>query len=218
MSTSVPDIMEWADRLPSARQQVFGLLRVIVVVIAAMLLWRKTGLETYCTSAIKRSAQAVIDRIEATNVTIMKDKRVSMRRNIRATLKSEVYFSIMIPLVIVAMLPAYCTVKAAGAVLLAMAGMAAFNVVHTVILGYLHYFKIVATTQGSAYLLGTSFLIAPVVMVGGSWAIIDRWQQFVSEKRSRRQLHSVSQKTVHRNAPCPCGSGRKYKKCCGAKG
>jgi uncharacterized protein len=25
-------------------------------------------------------------------------------------------------------------------------------------------------------------------------------------------------KTVGRNDPCPCGSGKKYKKCCGAPG
>ena len=25
-------------------------------------------------------------------------------------------------------------------------------------------------------------------------------------------------KVTDRNAPCPCGSGKKYKKCCGAKG
>ena len=26
----------------------------------------------------------------------------------------------------------------------------------------------------------------------------------------------VAEKTVGRNDPCPCGSGKKYKKCCGA--
>jgi preprotein translocase subunit SecA len=26
-----------------------------------------------------------------------------------------------------------------------------------------------------------------------------------------------SSMTVGRNEPCPCGSGKKYKKCCGAK-
>jgi len=26
----------------------------------------------------------------------------------------------------------------------------------------------------------------------------------------------IAKKTVGRNEPCPCGSGKKYKKCCGA--
>jgi len=31
----------------------------------------------------------------------------------------------------------------------------------------------------------------------------------------RRQLRTSSGGSVGRNAPCPCGSGQKYKKCCG---
>ncbi|MBQ9941410.1 MAG: SEC-C domain-containing protein [Christensenellaceae bacterium] len=32
----------------------------------------------------------------------------------------------------------------------------------------------------------------------------------------RRSQQAVSEKVVGRNDPCPCGSGKKYKKCCGA--
>ena len=28
----------------------------------------------------------------------------------------------------------------------------------------------------------------------------------------------VAEKKVYPNNPCPCGSGKKYKKCCGRKG
>ena len=28
---------------------------------------------------------------------------------------------------------------------------------------------------------------------------------------------NITQKKVGRNDPCPCGSGKKYKKCCGKK-
>ncbi len=31
-----------------------------------------------------------------------------------------------------------------------------------------------------------------------------------------KQIQAVSTKKANRNDPCPCGSGRKYKKCCGA--
>jgi SWIM/SEC-C metal-binding protein len=31
-----------------------------------------------------------------------------------------------------------------------------------------------------------------------------------------KQTQAVSTKKASRNDPCPCGSGRKYKKCCGA--
>ena len=31
-----------------------------------------------------------------------------------------------------------------------------------------------------------------------------------------KQVRAVSTKKANRNDPCPCGSGKKYKKCCGA--
>ncbi len=34
-------------------------------------------------------------------------------------------------------------------------------------------------------------------------------------KRTRETLALPSMKTAGRNDPCPCGSGKKYKKCCG---
>ncbi len=49
------------------------------------------------------------------------------------------------------------------------------------------------------------------------------WDGILSEekrheitKQWRLSHQAVSQHTVGRNDPCPCGSGKKYKKCCGA--
>jgi SWIM/SEC-C metal-binding protein len=36
------------------------------------------------------------------------------------------------------------------------------------------------------------------------------------ESLQNKQPSAVSTKKANRNDPCPCGSGRKYKKCCGA--
>ena len=52
---------------------------------------------------------------------------------------------------------------------------------------------------------------------------LPEWADILSEE-TRRELtkkwrlsgQAVSEKTVGRNDPCPCGSGKKYKKCCGA--
>lgn len=50
---------------------------------------------------------------------------------------------------------------------------------------------------------------------------LQEWDGILSsEKRNeitqnwRAERQAVSQKTVGRNDPCPCGSGKKYKKCC----
>ncbi|PKK39831.1 Protein export cytoplasm protein SecA ATPase RNA helicase [Clostridiaceae bacterium JG1575] len=44
---------------------------------------------------------------------------------------------------------------------------------------------------------------------------------FSEEKRKELRIEYKESKMVHkvgRNEPCPCGSGKKYKKCCGANG
>ncbi len=56
----------------------------------------------------------------------------------------------------------------------------------------------------------------------GHLAGLDEWNDVLSEER-RREIYKdfKRSKTVHvekkpgRNDPCPCGSGKKYKKCCG---
>ncbi|MCP4432066.1 MAG: hypothetical protein GY806_13895, partial [Gammaproteobacteria bacterium] len=35
------------------------------------------------------------------------------------------------------------------------------------------------------------------------------------EELKKKQVRAVSTKKANRNDPCPCESGRKYKKCCG---
>jgi uncharacterized protein YecA (UPF0149 family) len=35
-------------------------------------------------------------------------------------------------------------------------------------------------------------------------------------ERSSETLTSFTGKKVRRNSPCPCGSGKKFKHCCGA--
>ncbi|MGI6153803.1 MAG: SEC-C metal-binding domain-containing protein [Christensenellaceae bacterium] len=44
----------------------------------------------------------------------------------------------------------------------------------------------------------------------------ERRDEITREWRASKQ--AVSEKTVGRNDPCPCGSGKKYKKCCGKAG
>lgn len=51
---------------------------------------------------------------------------------------------------------------------------------------------------------------------------LPEWDGILSEEERknltrewRASKQAVSEKTVGRNDPCPCGSGKKYKKCCG---
>ncbi len=46
--------------------------------------------------------------------------------------------------------------------------------------------------------------------------IIEKREDDNSESKIRENLSSVAKSKVGRNQPCPCGSGKKYKHCCGA--
>ncbi len=50
---------------------------------------------------------------------------------------------------------------------------------------------------------------------------LPQWENVLPEKRRKeirkefgRSTMASSEKAVGRNEPCPCGSGKKYKKCC----
>lgn len=52
---------------------------------------------------------------------------------------------------------------------------------------------------------------------------LEQWQGILSdqkrqeiEKNYKKSKTVIKEKTPGRNDPCPCGSGKKYKKCCGA--
>jgi len=52
---------------------------------------------------------------------------------------------------------------------------------------------------------------------------LPQWDAILTDDKRREITHAfrtanmfVSADTVGRNDPCPCGSGKKYKKCCGA--
>jgi len=52
---------------------------------------------------------------------------------------------------------------------------------------------------------------------------LEEWNSILSEEKRqeitkayKRSKTVVKEKKTGRNDPCPCGSGKKYKKCCGA--
>ena len=52
---------------------------------------------------------------------------------------------------------------------------------------------------------------------------LDEWDEILSDERReeitkeyKKSKTIIKEKTPGRNDPCPCGSGKKYKKCCGS--
>ena len=44
---------------------------------------------------------------------------------------------------------------------------------------------------------------------------VGKEDEFFDEFKVPKQIPVVKEKKIYPNAPCPCGSGKKYKKCCG---
>lgn len=39
---------------------------------------------------------------------------------------------------------------------------------------------------------------------------------FITDQKIYRKMTKIEKKKIYPNEPCPCGSGLKYKKCCGS--
>lgn len=80
-------------------------------------------------------------------------------------------------------------------------------------------------TEDSAMKLDVDFELLYYNMVGAraEWLYeLPQWEEIISPER-RKELYKEQKKSttivkppkVGRNDPCPCGSGKKYKQCCG---
>jgi uncharacterized protein len=45
-------------------------------------------------------------------------------------------------------------------------------------------------------------------------AVATQWRSQKTQKRMTQAMNPVATEKIGRNAPCPCGSGKKYKACC----
>jgi uncharacterized protein len=53
-------------------------------------------------------------------------------------------------------------------------------------------------------------MIGPMVLILNEWRLAN-----CKPAQMSRSLLTTTKSKVGRNEPCPCGSGKKYKKCCG---
>ena len=67
----------------------------------------------------------------------------------------------------------------------------------------------------SFFKVGAGIQLAPTVMANDR-LILQGAQKTMNESgQVERKPRDESGKKIGRNDPCPCGSGKKYKKCCG---
>lgn len=71
-------------------------------------------------------------------------------------------------------------------------------------------------TRSKEHVLGKNQQLTQYKYIDDTIAELQGWAGFQPEPAQTTENHSpVKVKKVGRNEPCPCGSGKKYKKCCG---
>lgn len=76
--------------------------------------------------------------------------------------------------------------------------------------------RVSATPQRKAVAREASTLRPRIAAVGGGHAAAATSGVTAAEKRKPSKPEPVTVEKIGRNQPCPCGSGKKYKKCCGS--
>jgi len=119
----------------------------------------------------------------------------------------ELYFEVVLFLALMAATPAVPILRR---LLSALAGFAGFIVFHTISLTT--FARAVVAFRSSC--ASTLLLFVGVALAVLLWAL-STFRYWVPWPRKRR---SAPPTAVGRNDPCPCGSGKKYKHCCGRRG
>lgn len=219
------DLRAVLERLPGARQLAAGFLRGAVLALAAMLLWHQAGLRQAAGAFYRGTTAGLVWFVErpVTEVTrepspdrpgVMRTVTRTTTRNIAAKLDPTTYFNLFLPLVLMTVLQLPVTRRRLLVIALATLGIGLFHVLQTAAHAYYAFGVRLreGIYQGSLTenrVVLTVNVVVPLLLLAVSHLAVERWVR-------RRAAAALKPASVGRNDPCPCGSGRKYKKCCGS--
>ena len=233
------DLMQLLARLPSGRQLTLGLLRCLLALALALTVWRATGLDRGVEGLFRTSAQRFVNAVEeppekvvqvpkGPGSDVMVTKRLVGVIEVHHTLPSEILFGMLLPAVFLAFRSPKRARESAGLALVAAGLM--FLLAYAESVGYAYYAYLVTSRPGSHQLesarthvvfLALNYSILPGLAVWLSHLAtpaMGRALAAVRRAAARRKGGGARRVTCGRNDPCPCGSGMKYKKCCGKAG
>ncbi len=219
-------------RLPTTRRFAFGAIRMCITLICCSVLWEKTPLETTAGEFYRHIHTGLTDAIftwkteeklvpSEENPDQLKKVYVKTRKIVPFSLDPEIYFNMLIPIVIVSMLPIKPILRTLSHVVAATVVMVIYNICQTLAHGYHAYslrrlaeegVEAVNTTSVEIIVFALNCYIAPIFAVILAMFMVDRCSRIVSRTSPVARIAAPA----NRNSPCPCGSGRKYKKCCGS--
>lgn len=210
------DISTFLERLPSGRTLAWGLLRLTFVVVLTNTLWRETAL-----------AQTIHDAYATATDRIINASRSGGRLRILSGLQSEYLYNLFVPLMVFAFLPLRNLGARFSKLCLSTLFVALLDLIQAVVRNKWAYNITVKhgpeyyITQAKPYeqivLMTFAYSLVPILSILLASLLIDKVALMRQPKiTTGKKKSDKSQPKVGRNDPCPCGSGKKYKRCCGA--
>ncbi len=223
-SHQASDITHLIEALPAPRQVAVGILRMCVIGVLTMAVWRNTGLESVVTTAFKASSRLILKPLEKTTVEVsyvkskdnpdvIQKQTKTIRQNIRPRLVSEYYYVFLVPLILFAFFPLGPPKPLAAKISIATGLMIVYLYVETVVHALVTFHDLADVKTVSKIIIAFSFVIMPACSSLAAHVICGK----IADRRNRGKTQpEAKRRPVSKNAPCPCGSGKKYKRCCGA--
>jgi len=241
------DVFQVIAALPSGKWLALGALRAFAAFFIALTVWHATDMEGLCQRSFRGAARYTISKIEkpikVERVQVPDPKApVSGRlvwatqktmRTIEPSLKGQLCFNLFVPFIILSAMPLRRWRRTLLSCVIATLLLILFHLVQTPVHAYILYYdknvwapeQQIGVVARNGILLSVNGIVAPVAaVIAGSLAsrpvgrgVSSLWRLLpllAARMRPPRRRHTSA---VGRNDPCPCGSGKKYKKCCGAE-
>ncbi len=240
--TGKTDIFDLIDRLPTSNALLWGIGRILLAMVICIVLWRHAGLEKPVGWWLESTSQWVADQViepvdivslqpspENPDITVPTKSRAKVI--IRAAAQSHQNFALLLPVVLLAAFPLKRFATTLPQMIFGMVFMGLFAVILNVTQSYILFnsyleegIKSPDIMKERLILLPINYIILPAVALYLSNLTVSNGVRFFTAKPKKalartspgREKDTVADHSrVGRNDPCPCGSGKKFKKCCG---
>ncbi len=218
-----PDNLLETLRPPSPLQALLGLCRLALGLLVALVLWRWLGLAGVCDDLYRGASQLWFRHVDLRTVTIPGPDGTmqtgTMEFGVKAGLGSAYYFNIFFPAFGFLFFATRRRFLKIGS---SIVWMAALDLVLTIAVHSWSYSHQLASIHDPTLdpepqktgllMISAAYYVLPLtgaLLAHLSAGAIGR----MGERRAQRKHRA--QPGVARNAPCPCGSGKKFKRCCG---
>ena len=232
------------SKLPPPRSLALRVVRTFGCLVLGLIIWGTTGIGDQVGAGIHAVSKRLIEALKPPPKVVreeigldangnMQIRTRKLANNIQPELKNKNYLAIVIALSLIALLA-----MQSGPVLLSRLAVVAAISVLLCLLGTVwhahHVFDLRSQAKGAAYMptrleigliMACTFYIVPIASAAGGIWLADRLRSakllaalLSAGKSSQKEKPRKTPRTaaVSRNASCPCGSGRKYKRCCGS--